>query len=212
MAVAGEPEAHDYEDGRQLFAQPCHFVVGVTEEDSFPLSDRVEICFAGRSNVGKSTLLNALVGRRGMARVSGTPGRTQQLNYFALGSRHYLVDLPGYGYARAPQAMAAKWQNLLRLYLAGRQGLRRAFVLIDSRRGIGSLDETMFDLFSAAAVSFQCVLTKADKPSRAQVEQTLSQMRARLARRTTAFPELHVTSASHGQGIAALRATIAALR
>jgi GTP-binding protein len=209
LAPAPDPAAA--EAGRRLFAGPIDFVKGVTAMSALPPADRAEVCFAGRSNVGKSTLINALAGRKGLARASNTPGRTQEINYFALGESHYLVDLPGYGYARAPLARVRAWQALMRDYLAGRPTLRRAFVLIDARHGIKEVDEEILTLLDRAAVPFQTVLTKADKVKAAERERVLDQIRARLAPHPAAFPELIVTSAEKGDGLAALRAAIAAL-
>ena len=138
---APEPSEDAAERGRLLFAGPVDFVKGVVSMDGLPAPDRPEVCFAGRSNVGKSSLINALTGRKGIARASNTPGRTQELNFFALGDRGYLVDLPGYGFAQAPVAVVQKWQALLKQYLAGRPNLRRAFALIDARHGIPSVDD-----------------------------------------------------------------------
>ena len=185
------------------------FLLGVVAMDGLPPPDRIEVCFAGRSNVGKSTLINALTGRRALARASNTPGRTQEINFFAVSDSHHLVDLPGYGFARAPVAVVERWQALLRAYLAGRQPLRRAFLLIDARHGAKPVDEEIMGLMDRAAVPFQAVLTKADK--RADRDRVLAQVREVLARHPAAFPELIVTSAQTGEGIDALRVAIAAL-
>ncbi|GAA0308789.1 ribosome biogenesis GTP-binding protein YihA/YsxC [Rhodovulum strictum] len=179
--------------------------------DGLPPADRAEICFAGRSNVGKSSLINALTGRKALARASNTPGRTQEINYFTLGERHYLVDLPGYGYAEAPVAVVEKWQRLLKAYLAGRQTLRRAFVLIDTRHGVKAVDEEILRLLDGAAVTFQVVMTKADKVKDKDREKVLDQVRGALARHPAAFPEIVLTSSEKGDGIATLRAIIAGI-
>ncbi|MEM7239558.1 MAG: ribosome biogenesis GTP-binding protein YihA/YsxC [Pseudomonadota bacterium] len=196
------------EAGRKLFAGPCDFVKGVVALDGLPSADRPEVCFAGRSNVGKSTLINALTGRKGLARASNTPGRTQELNYFALADRGYLVDLPGYGFAQAPLAKVERWQALLKSYLAGRVTLARAFVLIDSRHGVKPVDHEIMDLLDQAAVGFQVVLTKIDKPKATALVQTISAIEADLSRHPTAFPEILTTSSEKDNGIAALRAVI----
>jgi GTP-binding protein len=176
-----------------------------------PPADRIEVCFAGRSNVGKSSLINALTGRKSLARASNTPGRTQEINYFALGDARYMVDLPGYGYAEAPVAIVAKWQALLKSYLSGRQTLRRAFVLIDSRHGVKAVDQEIMDLLDRSAVTFQAVMTKADKISKAELEKNIDQTRQALSKHPAAFPEIIVTSSEKGLGIETLRATIATL-
>ena len=209
LAEAPDPAAA--ERGRKLFAGPVDFHKGVVTMDGLPAGERIEVCFAGRSNVGKSTLINALTGRNSIARTSGTPGRTQEINYFTLGATHYLVDLPGYGYAKAPLAVVEKWQALLRAYLAGRPNLRRAFVLVDARHGIKPPDTEIMTLLDQAAVTFQVVLTKADKVKAAAREEMLAQVRAALQSHPAAFPELVVTSAEKGDGIATLRAIIAAM-
>lgn len=210
--LAEEPEFAAREAGRLLFAGPVDFVKGVVAMSGMPPADRIEVCFAGRSNVGKSSLINALTGRKSLARASNTPGRTQEINYFALGDARYMVDLPGYGYAEAPVAIVAKWQTLLKSYLSGRQTLRRAFVLIDSRHGVKSVDEEIMDLLDRSAVTFQAVMTKADKISKAELDKNIAQTRDALSKHPAAYPELIVTSSEKGLGIETLRATIATLK
>ena len=206
-----EPDTPTAETGRKLFAGPVDFVKGVVAMPGLPPADRLEICFAGRSNVGKSSLINALTGRKSLARTSNTPGRTQEINYFDVGGQLYLVDLPGYGFAEAPVAVVRKWHALLKDYLSGRATLRRAFVLIDMRHGIKKVDEEILDLLNKSAVTFQVVLTKADKISKAEQDRTLAQVRAALAKHPAAYPELLVTSSEKGEGIATLRALIASM-
>lgn len=197
--------------GRKLFSGPVDFLKGVVAMDGLPEADRVEVCFAGRSNVGKSSLINAITNRRALARASNTPGRTQEINFFELGENRYLVDLPGYGFANAPVAVVEKWQRLLKNYLSGRPNLRRAFVLIDSRHGIKPVDEEIMQLMNRSALTFQVVLTKIDKIKEPEQEKVLIQVRAKLAKHPAAFPELVVTSSDKGDGIATLRAVIAGL-
>ena len=211
FALADEPADEDRETGRLLFAGPVTFVKGVVAMSGLPPADRVEVCFAGRSNVGKSSLINALTGRKTLARASNTPGRTQEINYFALGDTRYLVDLPGYGYAEAPVAVVAKWQALLRQYLAGRQTLRRAFVLIDARHGIKAVDAEILALLDRSAVTFQAVLTKVDKINRVDREAVIEQVKGALAQHPAAYPQIVVTSSEKGEGIETLRAIIATL-
>jgi GTP-binding protein len=206
-----EFDAETIEAGRKLFAGPCDFVKGVTRLEDLPETGPVEIAFAGRSNVGKSSLLNALTGRNTLARTSNTPGRTRELNFFALGDRAYLVDMPGYGYARIEKARSAAWQRLIRAYLAGRVELARVFVLIDARHGIKPNDEETMALMDEAAVSYQTVMTKADKPKPAELEAVIAATTAVLAKRPAAHPVIHVTSSAKGTGIDLLRAEVAAL-
>ena len=205
-----EQTAAELEAGRLMFAGQTEFLKGVVAMDGLPPADRLEVCFAGRSNVGKSTLINALTGRKGLARASNTPGRTQEINYFTC-AEQYLVDLPGYGYANAPMKVVEKWQRLLKSYLSGRQTLRRAFVLIDARHGAKKVDEEIFSLLDSAAVTFQVVLTKIDKVKPAERERNLAQVRASLSKHPAAFPELVTTSSQKGDGIDTLRAIIAGI-
>ena len=209
--IADEPDAFTAEKGRLLFAGETQFVKGVVAMDGLPPADRMEVCFAGRSNVGKSTLINALTGMKALARASNTPGRTQEINYFTAGEDHYLVDLPGYGYANAPLPIVEKWQRLLKQYLSGRQTLRRAFVLIDARHGVKKVDEEIMSLLDSSAVTFQCVLTKADKVKEVERAKILEQVRGALAKHPAAYPEIVVTSSEKGWGIPTLRAIIATL-
>ena len=209
--VAQPPDNAALEAGRYLFSQEAKFLKGVVEMGGLPLADRVEVCFAGRSNAGKSTLINALTGRKGLARASNTPGRTQEINYFTLTEALYLVDLPGYGFAKAPASAAEAWQHLMRAYLAGRQTLRRAFILIDARHGIKPVDADILRMLDKAAVAFQVVLTKIDKLKSGDLEKVLDKVRRDLAGHPAAFPELAVTSSDKGTGIESLRSIIAAI-
>ncbi|MBT8455833.1 MAG: ribosome biogenesis GTP-binding protein YihA/YsxC [Alphaproteobacteria bacterium] len=206
-----EPTEDEIEVGRLLFAGETDFLKGVVAMSGLPPADRPEVCFAGRSNVGKSTLINAVTGRKALARASNTPGRTQEINYFTISDSHYLVDLPGYGFANAPVAVVEKWQRLLKSYLAGRPTLRRAFVLIDARHGVKAVDEEIMSLLDRAAVTFQVVLTKTDKVKEKDRASVLAQVRAALAKHPAAFPEIVLTSSEKGHGIADLRAIIATL-
>ncbi|WP_135449476.1 ribosome biogenesis GTP-binding protein YihA/YsxC [Tabrizicola caldifontis] len=211
FTLASEPEDEARETGRLLFAGPVDFVKGVTSMAALPPADRIEVCFAGRSNVGKSSLINALTGRKTLARASNTPGRTQEINYFALGEARYLVDLPGYGYAEAPVAIVARWQALLKQYLAGRPTLRRAFVLIDARHGVKAVDQEILTLLDRSAVTFQIVLTKVDKINRTERAAVIEQVKGALAKHPAAYPQIVVTSSEKGEGIETLRAIIATL-
>ena len=209
--LAPAPDEATSERGRKLFAGQTDFLKGVVAMNGLPPADRIEVCFAGRSNVGKSSLINALTGRKGLARASNTPGRTQEINFFTMAESHYLVDLPGYGFANAPVAVVEKWQRLLKAYLAGRAPLRRAFVLIDARHGVKPVDEEILSLLDASAVPFQTVLTKADKPKAADVAALRAKVASELAKHPAAHPQLLTTSARTGAGLEELRAAIAAL-
>jgi len=211
FSLAEEPDQFTSEKGRKLFAGESLFVKGVVAMSGLPDADRMEVCFAGRSNVGKSSLINALTGTKGLARASNTPGRTQEINYFTQGPELYLVDLPGYGYANAPLAVVEKWQKLLKRYLSGRQTLRRAFVLIDSRHGVKDVDEEIMSLLDSSAVTFQVVMTKADKVKLKDREKVIEQVKTALGRHPAAYPEIVLTSSEKGDGIATLRSIITGL-
>jgi GTP-binding protein len=212
MPVADEPDDDAaLAAGRRLFAQPCQFVAGVADLARLPAAELPEVAFGGRSNVGKSSLINALAGRRQLARTSQTPGRTQQINLFDLGGRLMLVDLPGYGYARAPKPMAEAWQRLVRQYLRGRSALLRTCVLIDARHGFKEVDRRFMSMLGEAAVAYQVVLTKVDQVPAGELPDLLATLSAELERKPGAHPELIATSARTGAGIDGLRAALAAL-
>ena len=197
------------EVGRRLFSREARFVAGVATAATLPSDTLPEIAFAGRSNVGKSSLLNALTGRRMLARISKTPGRTRQINFFDLDGRLMLVDLPGYGYAEAPKNEVRRWTALLRRYLQTRAALRRVCLLIDSRHGVKDSDYPMMLMLDDAGVSYQIVLTKTDKVGTGELALVAERTRAEMTARAAAHPELHMTSALQGRGIAALRAALA---
>ncbi|SPJ24982.1 ribosome biogenesis GTP-binding protein YihA/YsxC [Palleronia abyssalis] len=205
-----EPTPEQIEAGRLLFRRETQFLKGVVAMDGLPPDDRIEICFAGRSNVGKSSLINALTDRKGLARASNTPGRTQEVNFFTL-EHLYLVDLPGYGFANAPVKVVEQWQALMRAYLGGRANLRRAFLLIDHRHGPKPVDDEIMCLLDKAAVPFQAVLTKADKVKAADRDRTRDKLRETLSKHPAAFPEIVITSSETGAGIDTLRGVIAGL-
>ncbi len=209
-----DPDSEDdrrIEAGRLLFARPWDILLSVASVAGLPAARGIEVAFAGRSNVGKSSLINALVGQKALARTSNTPGRTRELNLFDAGAGIIVVDMPGYGYARAPKAEVAKWQSLAFDYLRGRPNLRRVYVLVDARHGVKDNDLEALKLLDKAAVSYQIVLTKADKLKPADLDAVVERTKAAIARRPAAHPEILVTTAETGAGIDMLRAEIAAL-
>ncbi|HWA22982.1 MAG TPA: ribosome biogenesis GTP-binding protein YihA/YsxC [Caulobacterales bacterium] len=201
----------DIEAAEKFFRQPVAFERGASGLEHLPAADRPEVAFAGRSNVGKSSLMNALFGRKNLVRASSEPGRTRELNFFMLGEAMRLVDLPGYGYAKAPKADIARWTELMRDYLRGRPGLKRVFLLIDSRHGPKPNDIEIMDALDGAAQSYQIVLTKADKPEDASLAAAREAALAAIKRRPAAHPDVLVVSAHSGLGLDLLRAEIAAL-
>ena len=202
----------DLEAGRLLFARPFIFVKGCVRVADLPPADHAEVAFAGRSNVGKSSLINALTGTTGLARTSNTPGRTQELNVFESGSAPLrIVDMPGYGFAQAPKPKVEAWTRLIHQYLTGRPNLRRVYVLVDGRHGIKANDQSVMNQLDKSAVSYQVVLTKADKQSVAELDEVIAATRAAIAKRPAAHPDLIVTSSETKSGIDVLRAEIAAI-
>ncbi len=199
------------EDGRLLFARDINFMLSVVSLDKLPPAALPEVCFAGRSNVGKSSLINAVTGRKGLARASNTPGRTRELNYFNIDDRLHVVDLPGYGYARASKTDIARWTKLTRAFLRGRANLRRVFVLIDSRHGLKPNDFELFDMLDEAAVTYQIILTKTDKLKKGELAKVLTKTQTSIAKRPAAFPVIISTSSEKKTGIDLLRAEIATL-
>jgi GTP-binding protein len=209
-------ESNFLEEGRLLFAGPCDFFFASASSNDLPSPGAPEIAFAGRSNVGKSSLLNALTNRKSLARVSNTPGRTQQLNFFSLSKntgdeRIRLVDMPGYGYAAVGKEKIANWSKLMRDYLRGRAELARVYVLIDGRRGVKPPDEEMLDLLDQSAVSYQVILTKYDELTTIDRNRIVEATMIALAKRPAAYPEIIFTSSQSGEGIGALRESIARL-
>jgi GTP-binding protein len=212
MADVDTLSADDIEKGRRLFTRAWDFSRGTPDLDHLPPDDRPEIAFAGRSNVGKSSLINALVGQLRLARASNTPGRTQELNFFTEpNSELYLVDMPGYGFAEAPKEKVAAWNKVLRAYLAGRRTLLRVFLLIDARHGLKPPDDEIMALLDGAAVSYQAVLTKVDKISKTDLEKVFEKTQKALAKHPAAFPQVILTSSEKAIGFEELRGTIAQL-
>lgn len=203
-----EDNARDLEFGRKFFASGVEFVMGAVDLESLPSPDRPEVAFAGRSNVGKSSLINALFRRKALARASNTPGRTRELNYFTVQERMYVVDLPGYGYAKVTRTLVEKWTKLTRRYLQGRPSLMRVYVLVDSRHGLKPNDEELMKELDVAAVSYQIVLTKADKCKKEHLEGILVKTYASLKKHLAAHPTVILTSAEKGDGIETLRSEI----
>ncbi|MBO7556597.1 MAG: YihA family ribosome biogenesis GTP-binding protein [Alphaproteobacteria bacterium] len=202
----------ELEEGRKLFASKCDFVLGVADLKQLPAdNDFDEIAFAGRSNVGKSSLINALTGRKTLAKTSNTPGRTQQLNYFNLADKIYVVDMPGYGFAQAPESLVKKWQKMIFAYLQGRANLKRVFLLIDSRHGIKKVDLEIMEMLDKAAVNYQIVLTKSDKISAVELDKVVKSTQEKLKEHAAAHVKVLVTSSEKKNGIDEVRAEVAKL-
>jgi len=201
----------DIEAGRLLFARDVTFMLSAVSLDTLPPARLPEICFAGRSNVGKSSLINAVTNRKGLARASNTPGRTRELNYFNVDERLFVVDLPGYGYAKASKSDIARWTKLTREFLFGRASLRRVFLLIDSRHGIKDSDIELMGMLDETAVTYQLIMTKVDKLKKGELEKVLTKTQAFITKRPAAFPKIICTSSEKKNGIDELRAEIATL-
>lgn len=206
-----EQEAIRLKAGVELFNKRCDFVLSVANLNQLPHDDRVEIAFAGRSNVGKSSLINALFGQKKLAKTSATPGRTQQLNYFNLNDKLYVVDLPGYGFAKAPKDIVKSWQKLINTYLVGRASLRRVFLLIDSRHGVKKIDEEIMDMLDKAAVTYQIVLTKIDKISESALNRVLDDTKKVVDKHTAAHINILKTSSEKNLYLDYLKAEVAEL-
>lgn len=211
MATDSDFTDEELDEARLLFAGPCDFVLGVAGLEQLPEADRTEVAFAGRSNVGKSSLINALTGRNSLARTSNTPGRTQQLNFFDLGGVLYLVDMPGYGYAKVSKTTRNEWDTLIRNYLRGRPNLRCVFILIDGRHGLKESDEHLMTMLDEAAVSYRIILTKCDKSKKAEMQKIQDDLRSCLKKHPAAHPEFLETSSLKNAGLAEFRATITSL-
>jgi GTP-binding protein len=199
------------EAARKLFAGSCEFIWGAASPDDLPPAKLPEIAFVGRSNAGKSSLINALTGRKTLARVSNTPGRTRQINFFDLGGRLALADLPGYGYAKASKSLAEEWQHLIFAYLRGRANLKRVILLVDARRGAMDTDRQAMEILDKSAVSYVVVLTKIDQLSKTEQTEAASDIAEEAKRHTAAYPQIFATSALKAQGLGALKAHLAAL-
>ena len=209
-AETGAFTDEELEAARVLFAREVKFMMGAVQMSGLPPDDLPEVAFAGRSNVGKSSLINGLVGQKYLARASNEPGRTREVNFFLLDEQLRLVDLPGYGFARAGKGVTQKFQNLGRQYLRGRPNLKRVYLLIDARHGLKSVDTEALDALDTAAVSYQIVLTKADKIKPAEGEAVAAATAEAIRRRPAAFPRVALTSSEKGTGLPELRAEIAA--
>ena len=199
------------EKGRLLFARDVTFMLSAVSLDTLPSARLPEICFAGRSNVGKSSLINALTNRKGLARASNTPGRTRELNYFNIDERLFVVDLPGYGYAKASKSDIARWTKLTREFLFGRASLRRVFLLIDSRHGTKENDIELMNMLDETAVTYQIVLTKIDKIKKTEIDKVQTKTTALIAKRPAAYPKIIHTSSEKKSGLDELRSTIASI-
>lgn len=207
----GKYTTEQLDKGAKLFLQPCTFVLSVANLNQLPLSDLPEVAFAGRSNVGKSSIINAVTSKKGLAKTSSTPGRTQQLNYFNLAEKIHIVDLPGYGFAQAPESLVKQWQKLIFAYLQGRVNLKRVFLLIDSRHGIKKVDTEIMDMLDKAAVTYQIVLTKADKISEKALQKILEETKKIVDKHAAAYTSVLATSSEKKRGLDELKAEIASL-
>lgn len=195
----------------KFFSRPCTFVLGVASLPQLPDSNLEEVAFAGRSNVGKSSIINAVTKQNSLAKTSNTPGRTQQINFFNLDDKLHIVDLPGYGFAKAPESVVKQWQNLIFTYLQGRPNLKRVFLLIDSRHGIKKVDEEIMQMLDKAAVTYQIVLTKTDKISQSQLDNVVAETKLHISKHAAAYAKLLATSSAKNSGINELRAEILSL-
>jgi GTP-binding protein len=197
------------QDLSKIFSGPCDFVTSAADPGGLPPANRPEVAFAGRSNVGKSSLVNALTGRKTLAKTSNTPGRTQQLNYFDLGGRMYLVDMPGYGYAQVSRSQKKNWEGLIRAYLRKRENLRCVFLLVDARHGLKESDTELMTMLDKSGVSYRIVLTKTDKVKESELEKIVADIQAALRDHVAGFPEASRTSAETLEGIEELRGVVA---